>query len=431
MATFTSRFRRALEEDSGAALMTVLMAGAIMTASALVVVNLSLTNLRNAGRDRVAGGAMGAAEGALSEAVNYLETHNAGVVNCSPSCTNPWGNQNSPMPLTFPDGGTAKVWIEVLQAFNPPAVKVATYKIHAVGHSGTGPGMRVLEQTVTGKPLSIPIGVYATNITMNGTPQTFQESVFSKNCIGGRNKMVFGASPDAYFGIMPAAHSTQYIFENNGSCSSTNPRNIHKNAACNSTYPYDQDAQGGTVSSPCAPVNNTSKFTQADLDSYGRGLNDDELANLRSQAQAQGNYWTSGTSWTAPNPTTTPNAVIFFDLPASGPTATVTIQNELDGYDWDGNCATTPKTVIIVVNHATTGNGGAIVNSNGHIAGAIFVQKGTLKFNGTVTWTGTIWADTIEQWNGNATSQLTSCFLQNLPGGLMSVKSTRFREVDR
>ena len=44
---------------------------------------------------------------------------------------------------------------------------------------------------------------------------------------------------------------------------------------------------------------------------------------------------------------------------------------------------------------------------------------------------GLAWADTIEQWNGNATSQLTSCFLQNLPGGLMSVKSTRFREVDR
>ena len=55
------------------------------------------------------------------------------------------------------------------------------------------------------------------------------------------------------------------------------------------------------------------------------------------------------------------------------------------------------------------------------------IEQGTV----AVTWTGTIWADTIEQWNGNATSQLTSCFLQNLPGGLMSVKSTHFREVDR
>jgi hypothetical protein len=144
-----------------------------------------------------------------------------------------------------------------------------------------------------------------------------------------------------------------------------------------------------------------------------------------------GQYWTSGTSWTPPNPAIHPHAVIFFDLPASGSTATVTIQNELDGYAWNGLCATTPKTLIIVVNNATSGNGGVTVNSNVALAGALFVQHGTLKFNGNAVWTGTIWADTIEQWNGSATSQLTSCFLQNLPGGLMSVKSTRFREVDR
>jgi hypothetical protein len=430
--TIMSWIRRRMAGDAGAALMMVLMAGAVLTASALVVVNLSLTNLQNAGRDRVAGGAMGAAEAALSEGVNYLETHLAAAVNCSPTCaTNTWGSSSSPTQLTFPDGGTASVWIEVLQAFNPPSVKVATYKIHAVGRSGTGPGQRVLEQTVTGKPLSIPIGVYATNITINGTPQTFQESVFSKNCIGGRNKMNFGTQPDAYFGIKPAAHSTQWIYDNNGSCSATNNNNIHKAGPCNSTYPYDQDAQGAAVASPCLPVDGTSKFTQSDLDGYGKGLTDDELANLRAQAQAQGNYWTSGTSWTPPNPTTTPNAVIFFDLPASGSTATVTIQNELDGYAWNGLCATTPKTLIIVVNNATSGNGGVTVNSNVALAGALFVQHGTLKFNGNAVWTGTIWADTIEQWNGSATSQLTSCFLQNLPGGLMSVKSTRFREVDR
>src|SRR3990170_1718109 len=182
--TFMERLRRVRSGDSGAALMTVLMAGAILTASALVMVNLSLTNLRNAGRDRVAGGAMGAAEAGLSEGVNFLQTHPAGALACSPTCaSNPWGNSANPTSLTYPDGGTAKVWIEVIQAFNPPAVKVATYKIHATGQAGTGPGQRVLEQTVTGQPLNIPIGVYATNITMNGTPQTFKESVFSKNCI--------------------------------------------------------------------------------------------------------------------------------------------------------------------------------------------------------------------------------------------------------
>ena len=123
-----------------------------------------------------------------------------------------------------------------------------------------------------------------------------------------------------------------------------------------------------------------------------------------------------------------PHAVIFFDLPAN---STVTLQDELNAYTWDGECTSTPKTVIIVVNNATSGNGGVTLNSNNNVAGALFVQKGTLQFNGTATWTGTIWADQIEKWNGSATSQLTSCFLQNLPGGLMSIKTTRFREVDR
>jgi len=426
--TFMARIRAAQKGDSGAALMTVLMAGAVLTASALVVVNISLTNLRNAGRDRVAGGAMGAAEGGIAEAVSYLETKSAGVLACSPTCaTNPWGNKTTPTQLTYPDGGSAKVWIEVVQAFSPPAVKVATYKIHSTGTAGNGPGQRVLEQTVTGTPLSIPIGVYATNITINGSPSTFKESVFSKNCIGGRDKMNFGTEPDAYFGIPPAAHSTQWISEKNGSCSASNNDNIHKSAACNSSYKYDQDAQGGPISSPCAAPGNTSKFTQADLDSYGRGLNDDELANLRSQAQSMGQYWTS-TTWTAPNPVTHPHAVIFFDLPADG---TVSLQNELDAYTWDGECTSTPKTVIIVVNNASKGTGGVHLNSNNVISGALFVQKGSLQFNGAASWTGTIWADTIEKWNGSAESKLTSCFLQNLPGGLMSIKSTRFREVDR
>jgi hypothetical protein len=426
--TFMARLRTARGSDSGVALMTVLMAGAVLTASALVAVNVSLTNLKNAGRDRVASGAMGAAEGGLAEAVSYLGNQSAGVLSCSPTCAaNPWGNKANPMTMTYPDGGVAKVWIEVIQGFQPPDFKVATYKIHSKGTAGNGPGQRTLEQTVTGKPVEIPIGVYATTITIAGNPQTYKESVFSKNCIGGREKMDFGTDPDAYFGIPPSAHSTQWISEKNGACSATNGNNVHKAGVCNSSYPYDQDAQGGPISSPCAAPNSTSKFTQADLDSYGRSLNDDELASLRSQAQSMGQYWTS-TTWTPPNPVLHPHAVIFFDLPAN---STVTLQDELNAYNWDGECTGAPKTLIIVINNASKGTGGVTFNSNNVLSGALFVQKGSLQFNGGVQWTGTIWADTIEKWNGSAESKLTSCFLANLPGGLMTIKPTRFREVDR
>src|SRR5688500_9285944 len=100
--TFMNRVRAARRGESGAALMTVLMAGAVLTASALVAVNISLTNLRNAGLDRVAGGAMAAAEGGIAEGVNFLQTNPAGKLACSPTCaTNPWGNQASPAHLTY------------------------------------------------------------------------------------------------------------------------------------------------------------------------------------------------------------------------------------------------------------------------------------------------------------------------------------------
>jgi hypothetical protein len=419
-------------DDDGVAMLTVILAGAVISALAMVAATVSINNLRNAGRDRVAGGALGAAEAGVAEAVSYLSTATAGELACWPTCTtNPWGNLATPKTITYPDGRTAKVYIRVVQRFLPPAQKVATYTIHSTGTSGSGPGTRVLEQTVVGKPVEIPIGVYANTINVSGTPQTYAESVFTKNCISGRNQMRFGTAVDPYFGIPPSAHTVKWISEKNSSCSATESNNIHRTSACNSTYPYDQDAQGGPISSPCSAPLNSSKFTQADLDTYGRGLNQDELALLRTQAKSIGQYWTSSSGWVAPDPNVYPNAVMFFDV---GPNETVTIQSELDAYFWDGatcDATTTPKSVIIVVNNSSSGTGGMVLNSNSKLAGAIFVANGSLSFNGSVTWTGTIWADVIERWNGSATAQLTPCFLENLPGGLMRITPTRFREVDR
>ncbi len=427
---FTWRRARERDRESGAALLTVMLAGAILTAVAVVGATVSINNLKNAGRDRVAGGAMGAAEAGIAEAISYLATQGVGRISCSPTCgvANPWGSSASPQVIAFPDGRSAEVWVEVVQAFSPPTVPLGTYKIHSYGTDGTGPGARRLEQTVTAKPIEIPIGVYAEQIQISGTPQTFKESVFSKTCIQGRDKMTFGTQLDAYFGIMPAAHSVQWISTKNGNCAANNNNNIHRSGACNSSYPYDRDAQGGPVSSPCAPVNNSSLFTQAMLDGYGKALSPSQLEALRSRAKAQGSYYTSTSGWAAPNPATYPSAVLFFDV---GPNDTVTIQNELDAYDWNGECSSTPKTLIVVVNNSSKGNGGVRLNSNANLSGGLFVQKGYLQFNGTATWTGTIYADTIEKWNGNATSQLTSCFLQNFPGGLLQITPTRFREVDR
>ena len=80
-----------------------------------------------------------------------------------------------------------------------------------------------------------------------------------------------------------------------------------------------------------------------------------------------------------------------------------------------------PKLLDLVVNHSSVGSGQVKLNSNADLAGAIFVQRGDFEFNGTATFTGTLVSNTIGKWNGNATSQLTDCFLDNLPPGAMEV----------
>ena len=426
------RLRTGRNGDDGLSMITVILVGALLTAMASSMAIISSTNLRNAGRDRVAGAAMGSAEAGVADAIAYLKTTNTvTALACSPDCgaANPWGEDNPSQrkSLSYPDGGKARVHIVVDQAFNPPAVKTAVYTIKSDGTAGAGPGLRRLEQTVTVTPLPFPIGVYANQINLNGTPQTFQQSVFSVECISGRDKMKFEGI-DAYYGIPAAAHSTKFISKkSNTPCQPNAADNIHAGGACHPIYIHDQDKQGGPVGAPCAgAAGGTSYFDQTMLDQYGRQLTNDQLAGLRTAAQAQGQYYTSPT-FTAPNPAVYPNAVLFFDLPADGK---VSIQNELNAYTWNGSCATPPRTVIIVVNHSSVGSGELKMNANADLSGAIFVQRGDFEYTGTARFTGTLVANTISQWNGSATSQLTACFLQNLPPGIMDVTATRFREVD-
>lgn len=407
-------------DDGGAAMITTLLIGAVGTGIGIAAINVSTSNLRNAGRDRVATGALGAAEAGIAHGIAYLRDRGVGALRCSPGCaTNPYGNRNAPMTVNLGDGRQFTVWIAQVQPFSPPTVKVGTYRIHAEGTTGTGPGKRVLEQTVSVKPFEFPIGIYAHTITINGNPNTFQESVFSGNCISGREKMIFEGT-DAYYGGPSAAHSVKWISEKNGTCSSTNRDNIHLSASCSTRYPNDRDAQGSNTCSP------PSHFTQEMLDStYGRGLTDTQLATLRAKAQEQGYYFTSATGWRAPNPVAHPHAVLYFKVGAND---TVTVQSELDAYT--KNC-TDAKTVVIVVDNGSVGSGGLHLNSNANLMGVIYVQKGNFQYNGGATWTGSVYANSIDKWNGNARALLDECFLANMPGGILEIHKTRFREVDR
>ncbi len=429
MTMLARRMRNTARGDRGVAMITTLLVGAVLAALGVAVVDVSVASLKSAGRDRVAGGALGAAEAGIAQGIDHVRS--TGVGGLAPGA--PWGDAANAVDFDLSDGRSASVWIEVIQPFAPPLVKVGTYKIHSTGTVGNGPGLRSLEQTITARPFEFPIGVFAHQIALNGTPNTFQENVFSTGCISGRDKMIFEGI-DPYYGIPASAHSVKWISTKNGSCAANESRNIHRTSVCNPLYPYDQDALGGNLNGTSCDGSGTtypqtSGFTQADLDAtYGKALTEGQLASLRAKAQSQGNFWTSATGWTPPNPAVHPNAVLYFKI---GPNATVTLQNELNGYTYDQTCVNPPRSLIIVVDNGSVGSGGVHLNSNNDLFGALFVQKGNFQYNGTATWTGTVYANTLDKWNGNAEARLDSCFLTNLPGGLLNVSLTRFREVDR
>ncbi len=426
--------------DDGVAIITVMMVGVLLSILAMSAATISTSNLKNAGRDRVASGALGAAEAGLAEAVNHMRVASLGCLSGAPSCAtpDPWASTTG-YEVALPDGRRARVVIQVVQALKLPAVKTGRFLVTSTGRAGQGPGLRVVTQQVTVKPLDFPLSVYANQIQLTGAPSTFQQSVLSKNCLGGREKMDFTDpatgvnSIDAAYGIPAAVHSEDAIYEK--ACPGKNTDRIHHSSTCSAKYPYDQDKLGGpkpdgtgSLPAPClgsgGAYPQTSYFGPGDVEKFGATDITPLLPALKAQAVSMGQYWTSPTGWTPPDPAIYPHAVLYFKLSKD---QTLNLQNELDAYLY--SCSA-PKSVVIVVDHEGIGSGGIHMNSNNDLAGAIFVPRGNFQYNGDATFTGPIFANTIDKWNGNSTSQLTECYLDNFPPGLLSLGIEDYHEVD-
>jgi uncharacterized protein (UPF0333 family) len=438
-----SRIRR---DDRGVAMITALLVAAVLTALGVTVTQVALTNFQNAGRDRVASGALGAAEAGVTRAMAYINKNNTNVLSCSPTCAaNPWGNSASPQTVTFSDGRSAKVWIQVIQPYTPPSYKVGTYRVHSVGKSGLDAGQRTLDVTVEVKPLAFPLGIFTHDkINNGGNGSVTSESVLSDSCIDNRNHISFSGI-DAYYGTPAAASSTRYITEANlqfcdnslANVKANDAKAIHRTSTCSATYPYDRDATplGGTfpVGSSCGTAPNqpwtSSEFTLGMLqgDPYNyvpRGLTDAQYALLKSRAQANGTYYTTPSPPSWPSASSTPNPVLYFKLTAA---QEVNIQGDLNSYGWtsDPSCSQQHPAVVIVV------EGGSLhINSSATISGAIFVPDGTMTYNGGAQLIGTVFTKQLKM-TGNSNVSLNSCYTKSTPGGILDIRPTRFREVDR
>lgn len=440
MKNLMSRLRDSIRGETGSAMVVTLLVMVVLTGMGTVVFIIGTNNIQNAGRDRLAAGAFGASEGGVAQGLSFIRTAGITSLKCEDppqagtDCTQLWGSAN-PKVINLANNRQFTTWIQRVQRFNPPTVKVGTYRIHSTGTAGTGPGKRLVDVTVNVAPFRYPIGVYADTITDAGTPRLRKESMFSQGCITGRDKITF-VGTDPYHGIPAAAHSTQYINTKvNGACSAGNNDNIHRPSnpgVCNVTYRNDQDRQGGDLTStPCygSPYPTSSFFDLDALRAYGydqpRGLTDAQYAQLKTMAQEQGTYFTN-TSFPEPlNPPPYLNAVYYFNLKPGG--GTLSVQDEFNAF---GSAYCGERSIVIVVE-----GGDMQVNAGSDFVGAIFVPDGNYRGNGSALTTGTLFARSIDKLNGTADFTLEgptpTCFFDNFPGGLMDVSVAKFREVDR
>ena len=449
---FASR-RASLREDAGVAMITVVMVAAIMTGLGLAVTKAAVVNLNNAGRDRVASGALGAAEAGVAGAITYIR--NNGVRQFCPTCTTTW-NESAPVTLAYPGGGQAVIWVRRVQEYNPAAgVKTGQYLIRSVGTIGVGPGKRTIEQAIDVKPFDFPLGVYTqSKINLGGNVKVTQESVFSGSCVDSREKLSFLAGPngsiiDPYNGLPAAVHSTSYIREKSQSvCSTASLANvkatdndaIHKVSTCNELYKADQDGSplgGAFTSGTCAAYtagrgDYASKGSEFDEDTlrnvYGfkpRGLTDEQFKLLKNKAKASGTWFPAGVTPVFPTASTVPgnpgyNPVVYIE------DQNVTINNDLNSYAWvsDPSCSLLHPSVILIVER-----GGLNMGSSSSYTGNLFIPDGTTSFAGGSSLLGTIFTKELK-FTGNGEVGMNDCFAKNTNGGILNITKTKFREID-
>jgi hypothetical protein len=229
--------------------------------------------------------------------------------------------------------------------------------------------------------------------------------------------------------------------------------------ACNSSYPFDQDAAGAALSpantacynswtSPATgkQYGTTSLFTTAALYATGyqpQGLSPSEYDALRVQAQASGTYDVPmSTITTNLGYITSGTAVVYVDdrdlsfgpgdIPSQFFRNTTTDGQVPTPGNLD-SCSTTAgygltSLIIVVQNHHSL-----LINSfgsqDGNLVASIFVPSGSYDGHGNAQILGTIYAQDVTL-RGTQDFRLDQCFVNNPPSLLLDLQQVRYHEVD-
>ena len=351
------------------------------------------------------------------------------------------------------------MWIEPIAPF--PTNNPGKYRVHSLGIAGNG--VRAVEVDVAlGTGTSSVLGVFARSVDGGGSASVSRQSIFTSGCVYNRSHIEM-TGIDAAYNIPVGVHSAQYISTSNGNnqnCAVSNGA-IHKNGVCNTSYPHDQDVQGGSLLSTACSGTQTgypTYYAPRDLDGNttidvnGSWIRDDaslrrlfgisaqpfttaQLDDLRATARRQGTYYTSASGWASPNPATNPHAVLYFDLAAANLGGTVDLNGISNSWgrpvNLEATSASCPDQSLIIV--ITGGN--AKVNSNTSLAASLVLTSGApygqvVKANGTATFIGTIYADTVNL-VGNFDVSLDKCFLASIGPSLLTSTVSEYAEIDR
>lgn len=461
--------------DLGVAMLTVVTVMAVLLALGLTITTISVNNLQNASRDRQAGAALAASDAGVAQAIEYIRNNGVGGLNCveataATTCaSNPagWTNPTSPqqIPLTSGTAGCtastdcATVWIGTVQAYAPPLVKTGIYRIHSKGIYGNGPGARNVVVDVSVTPDNFPVGVFGERISGNGGTRIFFESLFARDCVsprqtGSGNGTRFSGI-DPFWGIPAAAHTTShvstanncgsrgYIHQQSGNRSCPD-QNGYSSSSQLAALKFDRSGDGGPVSagSPCYrsfqkadgtwyPENDTTAFTEADLQRYGyrpRGLSDAQYSALKARAQSQNLYNISTGSISSAISAVVASGisqpVLYWD---NGSNVSLSVNDfPANTFNRAPDTTCSSRAVVVVVEHANlTFQGG----NSGWFNGSFFVPDGSWTGNGGYNIVGTMWANNVSL-GGNEQWQLDQCYVQNMPGPILDVRAISFREDD-
>lgn len=419
---------RSRTADDGIALVMTVMIILVITALAATMAYISVGNLRSANADRQGQGALDYADAGVAAAVDYLRTHPFSTITCPQSSVTPgttptdpncigasvvsWSNPLSPQVVSS-GNRTFKVWISLVAPASLPSIKFWTFRVHSVGVATSNvQATRVIEVDVKATPIPLPIGVYANYVDATGNGTVTNESIMSPNCINANGSFGSSGTDLFYTGVASIKSATGIV--KNGSCGNGS-KDLVSGTSCS--------ISSVALSDPFGTKGTDCYFDNSTLSGYGYqpgGLIAAQWAALKTMAVSEGQYYNGTASYTPPDPTVYPNAVMFFDNPGS---QGVTLAADLNAYGY-GYCGT--RSLIIVVR-----NGDVTMNQNANITGAIIAPQGSFKFNGSATFTGTVFADSFQKFNGTSTLQMQNCWLANPPGGLMDFTQSNYRQVDR